>query len=190
MNRYLTYTHPHTGFYASSKSAFVTLSETLRLELQPLGVRVATVIVGAVSTNIFANMPAYKLPANSRYGPVEKQIQARATGNDVSGQKDTAEDFARKLVGRVLSGGGGGGGGASGRIACGKLSTAVQLLTTYFPTWVVVSLPPFFFRLVYQACLCCICLVSLWSLTNNLFFFYRIALALQILGWILGGDSY
>lgn len=138
MNRHLTYTHPHTGFYASSKSAFVTLSETLRLELQPLGVRVATVIVGAVSTNIFANMPAYKLPANSRYGPVEKQIQARATGNDVSGQKDTAEDFARKLVGRVLS-------GASGRIACGKLSTAVQLLTTYFPTWVVVSLPPSFF---------------------------------------------
>lgn len=189
MNRHLTYTHPYTGFYASSKSAFVTLSETLRLELQPLGVGVATVIVGAVSTNIFANMPAYKLPANSRYGPVEKQIQARATGNDVSGQKDTAEDFARKLVGRVLSGGGGGG-GASGRIACGKLSTAVQLLTTYFPTWVVVSLPPFFFRLVYQACLCCICLVSLWSLTNNLFFFYRIALALQILGWILGGDSY
>lgn len=142
MNRHLTYTHPYTGFYASSKSAFVTLSETLRLELQPLGVGVATVIVGAVSTNIFANMPAYKLPANSRYRPVEKQIEARATGNDVSGQKDTAEDFARKLVGRVLSGGGR---GASGRIACGKLSTAVQLLTTYFPTWVVVSLPPSFF---------------------------------------------
>ncbi|KAI0893564.1 oxidoreductase [Annulohypoxylon nitens] len=124
---------PWMGFYAGSKSAFVTISECLRLELQPLGVRVVTVNVGAVKTNIFGNAPTqYELPRTSRYGPVEKQIGARVTGSDVSDQKDTPENFARGLVGRVL-------GGATGKVSCGKFSTTIKVLTTYFPTWFIVS---------------------------------------------------
>ncbi|KAI1206942.1 oxidoreductase [Annulohypoxylon truncatum] len=122
---------PWMGFYAGSKSAFVTISECLRLELRPLGVSVVTVNVGAVKTNIFSNAPArYELPSGSRYGPVEKQIGARVTGNDVSGQKDTPEAFSRALVGKVL-------GGASGKVSCGKLSTIIRVLTTYFPTCLI-----------------------------------------------------
>ncbi|KAI0881406.1 oxidoreductase [Annulohypoxylon maeteangense] len=122
---------PWMGFYAGSKSAFVTVSECLRLELQPLGVRVVTINVGAVKTNIFNNAPAhYELSPGSVYGPIEKQIGARVTGNDVSGQKDTPEVFARVLVARVL-------GGATGKVSCGKFSTTIRVLTTYFPTWII-----------------------------------------------------
>ncbi|KAI2468849.1 oxidoreductase [Annulohypoxylon bovei var. microspora] len=121
----------NAGFYAGSKSAFVTISECLRLELQPLGIRVVTVNVGTVKTNIFSNAPThYELPPGSRYGQVEKEIGARVTGNDIPGSKDTPEDFARGLVGKVL-------GGASGKVSCGKLSTTIRVLTTYLPTWLV-----------------------------------------------------
>lgn len=141
---FLFFFHPDAGLYAGSKSAFATVSESLRLEMRPLGVRVVTVNVGAVATNIFNNRPVYAPPPDSVYGPVEKQIEARVTGSDVSGSKDTPEVFARGLVGKIL-------GGASGKVSSGKLSSTVRVCTTYLPTWLMVSLPMFLFLLVHHS---------------------------------------
>ncbi|RYP74976.1 hypothetical protein DL771_002624 [Monosporascus sp. 5C6A] len=55
---------PWGGIYSSSKAAVKQLSEILRVELEPLGVRVVTALIGAVDTQIFANShpDAFKMP--------------------------------------------------------------------------------------------------------------------------------
>jgi 1-acylglycerone phosphate reductase len=58
------------GLYSGSKSCMATISETLRLEMKPLGVNVITVITGAIETNIFTNAPEQQpLPEDSLYKP-------------------------------------------------------------------------------------------------------------------------
>ncbi|KAI8957942.1 oxidoreductase [Daldinia sp. FL1419] len=89
---------PYMSFYAGTKSALINISEAMRFKLKPLGVKVATVIVGAVRTNILANAPEHRLPPNSLYKGTEKEIAARATGQDVGDRLGTKEDFLRELV--------------------------------------------------------------------------------------------
>ena len=109
-----------------------TISETLRLELKPLGVDVVTVITGAVKTNIFNNKPEnHHLPENSLYSSIEKDISRRVEGQDVTNLLGSSEQFARDLARGVLN-------GNTGRLSCGKMSTLIPLVTTYLPTWIVV----------------------------------------------------
>ncbi|KAI1373840.1 oxidoreductase [Hypoxylon crocopeplum] len=120
---------PYMGLYAGTKSALVTISESLRLELAPFDVKVATVIVGVVRTNFFTNTPP-TLPPTSLYTAAETQIADRAAGRDVTERQGAPEDFARELVGKVLR-------GATGRVYVGNLSTVVRVVNAWLPGWVV-----------------------------------------------------
>ena len=92
------------GLYSGSKSCMATISETLRLEMKPLGVNVVTVITGAIETNLFANAPEQQsLPEDSLYKPAEEEIMLRTTGGDVK-YRSKGDDFARDLVKVVLRG--------------------------------------------------------------------------------------
>ncbi|EOD47369.1 putative cytochrome p450 protein [Neofusicoccum parvum UCRNP2] len=113
----------------ANMASIAGLIEALRLELQPFGVRVVTVITGSVESNIFVNAPEHHLPAGSRYARAEKEVAARATGSDVD-QHSKREDFARALVADIV-------GGASGKVYRGKMSTLVKLVTAYMPTFVI-----------------------------------------------------
>lgn len=123
----------YTVAYAASKAACEVLSEGLRRELEPFGVRVATVVTGAVKTNLHSNTPQMVLPKGSLYAPVAEKISERATGKDVQGRNCTPEVFARGLVGDLM-------GGASGKIYRGSMSTLMDVVTRYLPLWLVVSL--------------------------------------------------
>ncbi|KAL8382495.1 hypothetical protein RB595_006325 [Gaeumannomyces hyphopodioides] len=69
------------GVYNSSKAAMTFLSETFRIELEPLGVRVVTAMVGEVETNIYAgDGAAFSLPEDSRYKDVKETIARQARG--------------------------------------------------------------------------------------------------------------
>ncbi|TLD19745.1 hypothetical protein PspLS_09332 [Pyricularia sp. CBS 133598] len=72
---------PWQGIYNSSKAAVTTLSETLRLEMAPLGVRVITAMVGVVGTRIFRHGDEFSLPPGSRYKSVEKEIGKWSRGD-------------------------------------------------------------------------------------------------------------
>ncbi|KAK3692078.1 oxidoreductase [Podospora appendiculata] len=121
---------PYMVLYAASKAAVGTISEGLRLELKPFGVKVVTVITGAVETKLFANAPEHHLPVGSLYAVAEKEIASRATGTDVGAQTMSREAYARSLVGDVLH-------GATGKVYRGKMATLVRLVTSLFPTWVI-----------------------------------------------------
>ncbi|KAI5861442.1 oxidoreductase [Durotheca rogersii] len=122
---------PYKAVYGSSKSAVVTLSEGLRVELKPFGVKVATVLVGGVDTNIFENAPEYHLPPGSLYKPIEKEIGDCATGRDISeGMLGRREDFAYSLVKDIL-------GGATGKIFRGNAASMVRILAAILPDFVM-----------------------------------------------------
>lgn len=129
-----------TGFYGASKAALTLASDTLRLELAPFGVKVVSVVTGAIDTNIMTNGSSnYQLPPNSIYKGAFKEIKERATGEDVK-SKMSPEEFADKVVGDVL-------GDASGRIWRGTMASAVRWVSTFMPASLMVStgLPIFFF---------------------------------------------
>jgi len=84
--------------YNASKAAVHSYSDTLRLELKPLGIKVTTVWLGGVKTNMTMQKPT-PLPENSYYASIEAIFRkARApTDNLIS-----PEEFARDLVTATL----------------------------------------------------------------------------------------
>jgi 1-acylglycerone phosphate reductase len=98
--------------------------------MKPFGVKVVTVITGAIETNLFTNSPEHKLPADSLYREAGKEIALRATGTDVS-KRSKSEDFARDLVQDTLR-------GASGRVYRGAMASSVRFASTCIPTSVLV----------------------------------------------------
>ncbi|KAJ4410562.1 hypothetical protein N0V82_009226 [Gnomoniopsis sp. IMI 355080] len=121
---------PYLVTYASSKAACEVLSEGLRRELAPFGVKVATVITGAVATNLHNNTPLLPLPEDSFYKAVKKQIADRASGADVKQHLGSCDVLAEKIVGDLLR-------GASGKIYRGNLSTLLGIIKSYFPEWIM-----------------------------------------------------
>lgn len=98
---------PWTGIYVGSKAAVQQFSETLAMELKPLGVRVVTVQTGAIATNTLSWASTFKLPENSYYKPIEATIKDRAMGNDPAPRTkpdDFAEMVCRSAVDRKAKG--------------------------------------------------------------------------------------
>ena len=110
--------HAETGVYSASKSALTCASETLRLELSPLGVRVVTAMVGSVSTHFHDNNPSCELPANSLYKPVESYIADTDKGKLSPPGTDVCV-FAQQLVKDIL-------GGKKGQVWRGKMASMTK----------------------------------------------------------------
>ncbi|KAK4244510.1 hypothetical protein C7999DRAFT_43825 [Corynascus novoguineensis] len=92
------------GIYNSSKAAARWLSETLRIEMQGLGVRVVTAMVGEVETNIYRNARAPpSLPPSSYYSAIKDLIFRQGTGQ-MQVENEPASVTAENLVRDVLGG--------------------------------------------------------------------------------------
>lgn len=121
----------HTlGIYGSSKAALNSISETLRLELRPLGIKVITAMVGHISTNFDSNNSNWTgLPDTSHYKSIEAQISRTARG-EIGNGKSKVEDLARQLVDDVVVGGGVEG----GQVWRGKNAGVGRIVGYHFPT--------------------------------------------------------
>ena len=93
---------PFAGAYCSSKAAIHSLSDALRMELAPFGIRVVCIQPGGVRSS-FGNHAeeALRLPPGSLYLPVADGVRARAQ----AGQKGAtpAEEFVRPVVDALLA---------------------------------------------------------------------------------------
>jgi len=95
------FTTPFSGAYCSSKAAIHSLSEALRMELAPLGIRVVMVQPGGVRSAFGDRAEeALRLPEDSLYQSIEQGIRERAQ----AGQKGATpvQDFIVPVVERLL----------------------------------------------------------------------------------------
>ncbi|KAF1957634.1 NAD(P)-binding protein [Byssothecium circinans] len=124
--------HVHTpwmGLYGASKAAVEMVSETMRLELAPLGVRVVSLVTGAVTTNIMTNGPVPQLPETSLFKPAEKEMTVLARGEDEH-PRMPVDAFAKKVVDDVL-------GAATGKVWRGQMASMIYWFTKLAPLFVV-----------------------------------------------------
>ncbi|UNI16814.1 hypothetical protein JDV02_003214 [Purpureocillium takamizusanense] len=116
---------PWIASYASSKPALNSISETLRLELGPLGVSMTTVYLGTVATSFHANEPAPELPPGSRYTSILDTITKWAKGE--SGPKaGSMKDLVDSVFPDIL-------GEKGGIVWRGPNSGAVRFLSRWMP---------------------------------------------------------
>jgi NAD(P)-dependent dehydrogenase (short-subunit alcohol dehydrogenase family) len=84
--------------YNASKAAQHSLNETLRIELEPFGVRVINVVTGAIDTIIMTKDAAagnkFQLPSKSLYQVIFNKIKGRADGVEKVPRTSPA-DYAR-----------------------------------------------------------------------------------------------
>ena len=78
---------PGLSLYSSSKGALTTLSECMAEELNPLGIRVNALALGAVQTEMLANaFPEYKAEVESSEMALFIYNFVNSSGNMVNGQ--------------------------------------------------------------------------------------------------------
>lgn len=121
---------PWIGAYSSSKSALHTLSETLRVELQPFGVTVACIITGTVATRFHANEGDFSLPAASLYADIFDTIALWARGA-VGPDQGTVDDYVTQILPDVL------GDSRGGKLWRGANAGAAWFASTWLPDYVL-----------------------------------------------------
>jgi NAD(P)-dependent dehydrogenase (short-subunit alcohol dehydrogenase family) len=97
---------PFSGAYCASKSAMHTLSDVLRMELQPLGIHCMTVYPGGVASEFGANASnklSDTLIKDSLYKEVVSAIESRATLS--SSSPTTPQSFAHELIDTIFQSG-------------------------------------------------------------------------------------
>ncbi|PVI03134.1 NAD(P)-binding protein [Periconia macrospinosa] len=114
---------PFQAAYNASKAAVNNVSETLRLELAPLGVRVLTVVTGGVTSEIENNAEKVVLSETSFYRPIQKDMQPEQNYNPFATDK-----FAAWLVNKTLD-------GSTGQIWKGSNSGIVRWAVPLMPQW-------------------------------------------------------
>jgi 1-acylglycerone phosphate reductase len=122
------------GVYSSVKRALEVVSDTLRLELAPLGVSVIAIVTGAVRSQGQTYFKDLALPASSLYKDLEEIFVSRAQGNDGTPRMPTAT-YAEAVVSEMQK-------GVSGKFWCGEMAEMVRGSATnvHVPMEAMVSL--------------------------------------------------
>lgn len=95
-------TTPFAGAYCSSKAALHSLTDALRMEMVPLGIKVVTVQPGGVRSAFGDHAEeAMRLPDDSIYKGLEENVRARAQAGQVGATP--AGEFVRPVVDNMLS---------------------------------------------------------------------------------------
>ncbi|GAB6146943.1 SDR family oxidoreductase [Desulfocicer niacini] len=121
-------TTPFSGAYCASKAALHALSDALRMELAPFGIRVISVQPGAIASNFgeTANtLYSGIFKKNSWYHSLENSIRKRAKSSQIDAT--SAENFAGKLVSISMKE------NSPSIVRIGKKSFYIPLLKKLFP---------------------------------------------------------
>ncbi|KAE8451659.1 hypothetical protein EG329_003116 [Mollisiaceae sp. DMI_Dod_QoI] len=93
---------PWQGYYNATKAAVAMLSDNLRIELSPWGVKVINVITGGIKTKFFDNMPDQHLPPNSFYEAAREDIEPIIRGSFIEKSAWDVDRYAVAVVANAL----------------------------------------------------------------------------------------
>ena len=111
-----------SGVYSASKAALTSLSQTLRVELEPFGVRVLTAILGGTQTNLYNRVDSVTLRKDSIYEPARGHMEQFATGES-QGAKQSPDRVASDLVDDILK-------NRTGLVWRGGFAGTIRFMTT------------------------------------------------------------
>ncbi|KAI8954530.1 putative short-chain dehydrogenase/reductase [Xylaria longipes] len=114
-----------SSIYSSSKAAAKQISECMRTEMAPLGVRVITGIIGAVHTPIHQRAGDLNLPEGSHYQSLRNHINEVRKGTTKPGAVDVTS-VCKAIVSDID-------GGKSGIVWRGGTAAAVRFLSWLLP---------------------------------------------------------
>jgi short-subunit dehydrogenase len=110
------------------------MSEVLRYELEPLGVRVLCALIGIVDTPMWDKQKPLALPANSLYRPVQgiiDQVRSAEKGAKPTGRDSaTPEATGRAIIRHILQ-------GRTGFVWVGGMAGRLKFLINWLPPSVV-----------------------------------------------------
>ncbi|KAE9377503.1 IBR finger domain protein [Stipitochalara longipes BDJ] len=112
---------PFAGAYNASKGAAVIVTEDMRLELAPFGIKVVNLVTGGVRSTFHANAAHPPLPSTSIYNVAKDAIEKAMSGVDNTAEGSDPVKWAAQVV-RSLSKD-----NPSHWIYLGKWSTTVRL---------------------------------------------------------------
>lgn len=101
-------TIPFQSVYNASKAAFAMFSDTLRLELQPFGIKVVDLRTGVVNSNLIGNVQQTQkesdqlLPEGSVYTPAKDTVEKALRQEAFVGQGMPSDKWAREVVGDLM----------------------------------------------------------------------------------------
>ncbi|OOF91357.1 hypothetical protein ASPCADRAFT_400128 [Aspergillus carbonarius ITEM 5010] len=96
---------PLQGVYSASKAAVSVVSETMRLELGVLGVKVVELRTGLVKSNLTSGENARggpRLPVGSVYEGARELVERAMRQEEFHGKGMDRDEWARKVVGDLL----------------------------------------------------------------------------------------
>jgi 1-acylglycerone phosphate reductase len=92
---------PWAAAYSASKAAVHSLTDTLDMELRPLGIKVILVVPGAIKSNVAFNGGVYPPSPESPYAPYQENIATRLQRSQ-AGDAWPAERAAKVVVDAAL----------------------------------------------------------------------------------------
>jgi 1-acylglycerone phosphate reductase len=89
---------PFAGAYNASKAAAANLTEVLRLELAPFGIKVVNLMTGAVRSTFHDNTPWARLPSNSLYNVAKEAVEKTMSGEEATATGADPDKWAEQVV--------------------------------------------------------------------------------------------
>lgn len=94
---------PWQGYYNASKAAVAIITDQMRIEFSPWGVRAILVNTGAVRTKFFDNLPhTPSLPETSLYYPAKDVIEPALAGTEVEKNAMDVNSYAEAVVNNAI----------------------------------------------------------------------------------------
>jgi 1-acylglycerone phosphate reductase len=96
---------PWSGYYNASKAALNLLTDQLRLELSPWGVKVILVVAGTIRTKFLDNLAVKPhLPERSLYAAAKREIEDVMSGAQLEKDAMDVDQAAEGIVKNALNG--------------------------------------------------------------------------------------
>ncbi|KAI7189741.1 hypothetical protein D0869_07588 [Hortaea werneckii] len=122
---------PFIGSYQASKSALSSLSNNMRVESAPFGVKVVTLETGDVRTGFwtFASASSATLPPDSLYHPIKDVAEKTMRGQGNPPGQHTREKWAKAVIDDILQS------RPPSHVRRGYLATTLYLVSLLMPFW-------------------------------------------------------
>ncbi|KAI7494142.1 hypothetical protein KC367_g8247 [Hortaea werneckii] len=124
---------PFIGSYQASKSALSSLSNNMRVEFAPFGVKVVTLETGDVRTGFwtFASANGATLPPVSLYHPIKDVAEKTMRGQGNPPGQHTRENWAKAVIDDLLQS------RPPSHVRRGYLATTLYVVSLLMPFWVL-----------------------------------------------------